>query len=140
MNRLTAPFNGGTRNSQNPRQLFNGTFSQICNLCQSLRAAFIVTCNSPSYLPLLCVCVRACVRACVRVCARTFNCIFFLCILKTPIHTFIDCSFAGANKRNLQEKRVKREALSACNDVKSKYNDPGRICATVSWTTPPNYS
>ena len=37
MNRPTAPFNGGTRDSQNPRQTFNGIFIQICNgLIQSL--------------------------------------------------------------------------------------------------------
>ena len=31
MNRPTAPFNGGTGDSQNPKQTFNGIFSQICN-------------------------------------------------------------------------------------------------------------
>ena len=37
LNRPTAPFSGGTRDSQNPRQTFNGIFIQIYNgLIQSL--------------------------------------------------------------------------------------------------------
>ena len=31
MNKPTAPFNGGTRDPQNPKHTFNVIFSQICN-------------------------------------------------------------------------------------------------------------